>query len=608
MRTTSLEPNGPKGGLPLAAAIVLLAQPGWSQEGTDVSFSVDFQGPSIGTFSTGGPQITAGDILIPAAGLGLGHPQQPLPPPAVLRSGGQLGLSNYSTCIGTPPPDFCPIEVDALSYGLDFRLPGTAGEPYRILFSVDEWVVGNGNPGGSGPSVTSEGGAVADACADVFTTRLDLGPGPVLPAPPRPNRAVIDGDGLRSAQPSGAVYPGVGLQEPTTLDQGVPDGGDNIDALDVGEIPDLTTAPIYFSLDADFLDPREGFNNTGAAKSQGFEGADVLVSTGSAGISLYASAQALGLDLFGAGTDDLDALILAENGTAGYQRSQTLYDWEDPNAPSDMLLFSVRRGSAIIGQIDSLQDRPIEEGDLLVPPLDPASNPNPGILIAAEAMGLSTQRSGGNNSDDMSAGDSRGLTPFLDCNNNGIPDWRDIASGYDTDDNMNGIPDRCERPCDADPSASCQTSCGCQAGSPCGNPGGAAGCANSTGVGALLWGTGSSSWGTDDFVLTTTNMPANKFCVLLRSRSLKSPKFGGDGLRCVGGLFQRYDLLVGDASGSLTAGPGLVGKTLTNLNPWDDINVGETWHYQVWYRDEPGSSPCGGRSNLSKAWTLTFTL
>ncbi|MHC5027372.1 MAG: hypothetical protein ACYTGR_11510 [Planctomycetota bacterium] len=37
-----------------------------------------------------------------------------------------------------------------------------------------------------------------------------------------------------------------------------------------------------------------------------------------------------------------------------------------------------------------------------------------------------------------------------DCNENGIPDTCDIASGNSTDDNGNGVPDDCEDPCDAD--------------------------------------------------------------------------------------------------------------------------------------------------------------
>ncbi|MEZ5975726.1 MAG: hypothetical protein R3E96_13060 [Planctomycetota bacterium] len=50
-----------------------------------------------------------------------------------------------------------------------------------------------------------------------------------------------------------------------------------------------------------------------------------------------------------------------------------------------MLLFSVRRGSWVIGQPDSIFGIPIEEGDILTTPLPTAMggvSPFPGIFIA----------------------------------------------------------------------------------------------------------------------------------------------------------------------------------------------------------------------------------
>src|SRR5438874_9236028 len=103
---------------------------------------------------------------------------------------------------------------------------------------------------------------------------------------------------------------------------------------------------------------------------------------------VYATAAQLGLDFFGPDTDDLDALVLHENGIAGYQRSTMPYDWL--SGASDMLFFSVRRGSAIVGQPDAFFGIPIEQGDILVP-TGPAGS-LPGIWIAAENLGLATQR------------------------------------------------------------------------------------------------------------------------------------------------------------------------------------------------------------------------
>lgn len=56
-----------------------------------------------------------------------------------------------------------------------------------------------------------------------------------------------------------------------------------------------------------------------------------------------------------------------------------------------MLLFSVRRGSALIGTIDAILGKPIEEGDILVP----FAFSTPGIFIPAEAIGLATLRTNG---------------------------------------------------------------------------------------------------------------------------------------------------------------------------------------------------------------------
>ncbi|MBN2473053.1 MAG: PEP-CTERM sorting domain-containing protein [Pirellulales bacterium] len=103
---------------------------------------------------------------------------------------------------------------------------------------------------------------------------------------------------------------------------------------------------------------------------------------------IYAPAAMLGLDrIAGPDSDDLDALALCDNGDGEFQ----------PGV--DFLLFSVRRGSAIIGTPD-LSGIPIEEGDLLIDAftgtggLAPIGAP-PMVLVAAEWMGLATVRSGG---------------------------------------------------------------------------------------------------------------------------------------------------------------------------------------------------------------------
>jgi len=94
---------------------------------------------------------------------------------------------------------------------------------------------------------------------------------------------------------------------------------------------------------------------------------------------LYAPAAVLGLDFAGPDTDDLDALILLEDG-------------DGVLTGLEVVLYSVRRGSAVIGAFDSLLGLPIEEGDVLTLPT--AAGAFPAIFIPAEALGLGTLRSG----------------------------------------------------------------------------------------------------------------------------------------------------------------------------------------------------------------------
>gem|GEM_PF-3243537 len=74
---------------------------------------------------------------------------------------------------------------------------------------------------------------------------------------------------------------------------------------------------------------------------------------------------------------------------------------------------------------------------------------------------------------DITAGHVEGGQPPVDCNNNGIPDDQDIASGTSTDCDGNGVPDECQtdtdgdgviNPCDACPDDPGKTEpgiCGC---------------------------------------------------------------------------------------------------------------------------------------------------
>lgn len=582
----------------IALALVAFARGARAQ----VAISIDWQGPTIARPDpfTGTP-LTEADVLLPAAGVpGFG----PLPPPKILLSGQALGLSLYTVCSGHPPGTPCGIEVDALSHGKDALLtPAGTGRPGgpplpRIWFSVDEYAVGQGSGATTHPQVRTEalfGEAASDLFVDTGLPGGPLGMGATLPS----NVAVLDGDGLLS--PSGFHYPGFGLVEPNPPSTTLPNPGDNLDALDRGFPSVFPVGGVYFSLDGVFPDPLSGLPASGSALQEGVSSADVL-RTPAPGVSrlVYAPAPVLGLDRFGFGTDDLDALTLRDNGDSIYQPSHTPYDWlstTDAPPATDMLLFSVRRGSMVVGRPDSIFGLPIEPGDVLVPPVAGGLSPFPGIFIAAENLGLATLRSGTAAlfGDDLDALDSDTLTEF-DCNGNGVEDSVDIATGASSDSNLNGIPDECE--------GDVATLCRCPAlSAPCDNPDSSAGCVNSTGSGGLLSASGTTSVASDDLVLAATDLPSAKIGLVYMGTLPAFAPFA-DGLRCVGGQTYRYGAQSSGGSGSITLGPGLAALSCSSFPASGCIAAGTTWRFQFWHRDPDG--PCGSGSNVTNGLAVTF--
>jgi len=356
-----------------------------------VTFSIGTQGPTAGSFGAGpavfdaffGREIDGHDLLtvgMPALPL-FPEPNPPVAgvsnPPGMLVSGSPPGIPGRLPTLGLTGVavggELDEGEIDALSYGRD--------EGNGIFFSVDEFTKGvSDRPGGVAPNANSEGAVgAAEASADVFAYR-----GPRVPTQQPTvwafgNSAFLDGDG--------SSMEGLGLIEPNPPDSVVlQDFGDHLDAMDIDTLPADMLGPFYFSLDASFDDPLEPAGpNIGTAVANGFVGGDVLLqSTPGAITAIYASAQSLGLDIVGADTDDLDALALSDNGDMMF----------DP--ATDEILFSVRRGSAIIGQQDSLLGLPIEPGDVLTAPAFGSPwGTAPGIVIPAEALGLETLRPGG---------------------------------------------------------------------------------------------------------------------------------------------------------------------------------------------------------------------
>lgn len=332
----------------IALVALLLATPLVAQ---NPSFSVDFQSRSV-------PGVRLPDEVLVA------------PAAAVIIPSGAFGLA--------PSPMTWLIEIDALAQGNDIPLrvntTGTWLTPADFVFSVDEFATGI--PGGA-PDVSSEGVVGnMEASADLYTSRPPVWSACTVLA--AGNFGTFDGNGIF---PFGG--PPLGLIEPNfPTFNAVPDRGDTLDAVDWLAVG----FPLFFSLDAAYPDPFEApFANSGTAPANGFSGADILLSFGGFPF-IYAPFPALGL----LPDDDVDALILWDNGDFLFQAPMMPFDWQF--AGTDMLLFSLRRASPTIGMPDSLCGLPIEEGDILMPPIGGAGPP--AIFIPAETLGLATVRSG----------------------------------------------------------------------------------------------------------------------------------------------------------------------------------------------------------------------
>jgi hypothetical protein len=521
-------------------------------------FSIDHRGPNIGM--PGPLPKTAGDILTPAPPApAYGPPALPMPVvaiPAGVAPFPGLGLVTAPGCIGAPPGALCPIEVDAISNGMDFAPVAAPGSPLAgtWVFSVDEWAVGfPGSP--LAPNVFSES-PCADEAADVFEA-LNIPGGPIPPFPMlavQPgNSGLLDGNGFPN--PCGGRYPGLGLIEPRPPLAGFgARPGDNLDAL---EMDPPAAIGVWFSLDGAFLDPCYGTPNLGSAVANGFPPGAVLFSPPGGPPVMWYPPLVLGLDLVaGPMTDDLDALVLFEDGVPGL-------------TPGDYVRFSVRRGSAVVGIPDSLFGAPIEPGDILMPP--PVPGMPPAIFIPAERLGLATVRSGtafvcagGPTGDDLDALDTR-MVPAT-------------GLGFCFGDGLG-------TPC------------------PCGNSGGnGRGCANSIfPAGSVLTATGSASIALDTVVLTASSMSGGISVFFQGTGQASLPL--DDGLFCLTGALIRvgtYGIVGGASSNPPVAGVPLHTKGALVL-------PGGTRFYQVVYRNAaPAFCPPAtlNRTNgLAVVWT-----
>ncbi|MEM8712814.1 MAG: hypothetical protein AAGG01_17825 [Planctomycetota bacterium] len=397
---------------------------------------------------------------------------------------------------------------------------------------------------------------------------------------------------------------GLGLVEPIQPTLGTTDSGDNVDAINYGTLFDSAADLLYFSLEGGGARCNELGATFDAAAAQLIvnstipaRAADVLLFQPTlGGVFAYARAQQLGLDLSGPGLDDIDALVVYDNGDGIYQPPANLYDWEGAGG-SDLILFSVRCGSDVVGRIDTVSGRAIGEGDVLI---KLAGTPGPPqIFIPAEALGLRSMEAG-----DMANDELNGLDifdddeePFLDCNMNGIDDAIDISYMNSDDVDNNGIPDECED----DWESICD--CTLAANSPCGNTSAASsGCENVTGVGGRLEGGGTTSISSDALTLTISDLPPMTFGVGFAGLSTTS-SLVQNGRLCVVplGANARFGVMSAGPGGGFIQGPGLI-ATYPLAFP---AMVGSSLFFQYYYRDIGGA--CGGVGNFTNALRVTFT-
>ncbi|MEO2094540.1 MAG: plastocyanin/azurin family copper-binding protein [bacterium] len=144
--------------------------------------------------------------------------------------------------------------------------------------------------------------------------------------------------------------------------------------------------------------------------------------------------------------------------------------------------------------------------------------------------------------------------------------------------------------------------CDCPAiSAPCSNPGGAGeGCANSTGAGGKLRGSGSASAVADDLTFVATMLLPGQPALLFSADNAVNGGNGvtfGDGLRCAGGQLKRLGVAVPGSTGQASWGPGL-----GVAGGW---SAGSTRRFQAWYRN-PVGGPCGNGFNLSNGYEVSF--
>ena len=122
---------------------------------------------------------------------------------------------------------------------------------------------------------------------------------------------------------------------------------------------------------------------------------------------------------------------------------------------------------------------------------------------------------------------------------------------------------------------------------------------NSSGAGASIGWSGTTSVAADDLVLEVTGAPPNTVGIFFFGPDQVQVGLG-NGFRCVGGAVRRLPIVGATASGAVRYPIELMSTTL----PTGAITAGETWNFQYWFRDVQGFP---FRFSLSNGLRVPFT-
>ena len=127
---------------------------------------------------------------------------------------------------------------------------------------------------------------------------------------------------------------------------------------------------------------------------------------------------------------------------------------------------------------------------------------------------------------------------------------------------------------------------------------------NSTGNSATISGIGSDVAGGNPLTLVADSLPNNQFGYFLVSinQGFVANPGGSQGDLCISGPIGRYTASIGN-SGMLGSISLAIDTTMIPVNPTVAVQAGETWNFQLWFRDVNPMST----SNFTDGLAISFT-